>query len=176
MICILSNPPAAYAPRYVRKTMSHQKIPQECKNKCDCCGLKQVYPPDTGTLFQDLRILYDKGIINQTFPRKLYDGDGNDRDEFCLVANPSWLDINAPCDNWILFHPDLKKSDYLSLSSSKEAIKSAKATEKMTGKIMTMTKAIYWLTGIMAALAVLSILHIAWRLLLQCTSGSLILP
>jgi len=156
--------------------MSHQKIPQECKDKCNCCGLKQVYPPDTGTLFQDLRTLYDKGIINQKFPRKLYDGDGNDRDEFCLVANPSWPDINAPCDNWILLHPDLKKPDYLSLNSSKEAIKSAKATEKMTDKIMTMTKVICWLTGIMAFLAVLSMFQIAWRLFPQYKAGTLLLP
>ena len=152
--------------------MQTDKLP----NKCDYCGLKQVYPPDTGSLFQNLRILYDKDIINQRFPRKLYDGDGNDRDEFCLVANASFLDINAPCDNWILFHLDSKKADYLSLSSSKEAINSAKATEKMTGKIKIMTRAIYWLTGITAVAAVLFILQIVWRLLLQYITGSLLLP
>jgi len=145
-------------------------------NKCDYCGLKQVYPPDTDSLFQNLRILYDNDIINQRFARKLYDGDGNDRDEFCLVGNPSWLDINAPCDDWILFHHNLDKSDYLSLSSSKEAINSAKATEKMTSKIKIMTTAIYWLTAITAVAAALFILQIAWRLLLQYITGSLLLP
>ena len=114
--------------------------PDKIPNKCDYCGLKQVYPPDTDTLFQDLKILYDKGIINQTFPRKLYDGDGSDRDEFCLVANPSWLDINKPCNNWILFHPDLKKPDYLSLAVQKESIQAQLRTEQLTAQTKELTE------------------------------------
>lgn len=116
------------------KIMNSQQIPKECKNKCDCCGLKQIYPPDTGKLFQDLKILFDKGIINQTFPRKLYPDDVNDRDEFCLVANPSWKNKDAPCDNWILFHPDLKKSDYLMIAAQKESIRAQLRTEELAAQ------------------------------------------
>lgn len=132
--------------------MKTEKIP----NKCDYCGLKQIYPPDTGTLFQDLKILHDKGIIKQSFPRKIYDGDGHDRDEFCLISNPSWKDINSPCEEWLLAHPEMSKSDYLSLSVSRESMKSSKSTEIMTDKIKKMTKWMLYATIFSAIAAGLS--------------------
>lgn len=132
--------------------MNTKKLP----NKCDYCGLKQIYPPDTGTLFTDLGALHKKGIIKQSFPRKMYEGDGNNRDEFCIISNPAWKDINTPCEEWLLAHPELSKSDYLSLSVSRESIKSSKSTEIMTDKIKTMTKWMLWATIFSAIAAGLS--------------------
>lgn len=116
--------------------MDKDKLP----NKCDYCGLKQVYPPDTGTLFQDLKTLYDKKIIKQSFPRKSHAGGNDDRDEFCLVSSPAWKNANTSCEEWQLLHPELSKCDYLSLNSAKKSIKSSQSTELMTNNIKTMTK------------------------------------
>lgn len=134
--------------------MTTEKLP----NKCDHCGLKQVFPPDTGKLFQDLKILYDKGIIKQLFTRKMYDGDGNDRDEFCLISNPAWKDINTPCDDWELHPLELSKSDYLSLNSAKKAIRSAESTERMTVELADMTGKIKTMTIIMLVITFLSVI------------------
>ena len=118
----------------------------ELPNKCNFCGLKQIYPPDFGTFFKDLGTLCAKGIIKQSFPRKMSAGGKDERDEFCLVANPAWTDIDSPCDSWLLLHPYLSKSDYLSLNAANEAVKSAKSTEEMTRRIMIMTKKVLWAT------------------------------
>jgi hypothetical protein len=139
--------------------MTTEKLP----NKCDCCGLKQVFPPDSGDLFTELAILYEKGIIKQSFSRKLFAGGPDDRDEFCLISNPAWKDINTPCDDWELYPLELSKSDYLSLNSSKKAIRSAESTEgmtvelaDMTNRIKAMTKLMLWVTFFSAIAAGLS--------------------
>lgn len=120
--------------------------PIRVPNKCDYCGLKQVYPPDAGALFTDLHNLFKQGIIKQSFPRKLFEGDGHNRDEFCLIANQAWLNINAPCDDWALSPLNLSKSDYLSLNASKKAIKSAESTEHVTVELADMTNKITRMT------------------------------
>lgn len=141
--------------------MSTEKFP----NKCDYCGLKQIFPPnaETETVFINLAALYKKGIVKQCFPRTRYLGDGHDRNEFCLVANPSWLDINAPCDDWELSPIELSKSDYLSLHSSKRSARSAESTEHMTVeltdmtiRIRAMTRWMLWITFFSAIAAGLS--------------------
>lgn len=132
--------------------MDKEKLP----NKCDYCGLKQGYPPDKGTLFQDLKSLYDKEIIKQSFPRKIHAGGNDDRDEFCLVSSPAWKNTNSPCEEWQLLHPELSKSDYLSLNSAKKSIKSAQSTELMTNEIKKMTKLIVLLTVFTTITAVVS--------------------
>lgn len=125
------------------KNMQNSALP----NKCKYCGFRQVFPPETGKMFQDLKILYDKKIINQIFPRKLYDGDGNDRDEFCLISNPSWHDINKPCADWLL--GSKSAYDLLPIQISKE-------TEKLTAKINWLTKRIYFLTVAAVVVAIIA--------------------
>ena len=117
--------------------MSENNLP----DKCDFCGLKQTYPIDTGDLFQSLRLLFDEGIVKNKFPRKIYMGDGNDRDDFCLISHPSWSTKEQPCESWQL-DVGLPKGDILSINLASESTNAAKKTERLTKKINNLTLAI----------------------------------
>lgn len=111
-------------------------IPDSCKNKCDCCGLKTSFPPNTGELFADLRELNNKGIISHRFTRALHRSSPanqqTDIDDFCLVHDRSFTNTKQHCRHWILRHPDLSASDYLAISSQNESLRLQSRVETLT--------------------------------------------
>ena len=120
-------------------------------NKCEYCGLRQVFPPDTENLFPNLRALYDTGIIKQSFSRRVYASIGGaedtDRDEFCLVSRPEWRHNEQPCDSWQL-DVGLSTADCLSLHITDRM-------HKLTISLHSMTWKIVWLTVVITVLTLL---------------------
>lgn len=116
--------------------MSENNLP----DKCDYCGLKQTFSPNTDNLFQNLRLLFKKGIIKNEFSRKIYMSDGVD---FCLISHPSWLNKEQSCESWQL-DVRLPKGDSLSIN--------------FAAKLRDMTKTIECLTYVIMFLALLQII------------------
>lgn len=132
--------------------MSENNLP----DKCDLCGLKETYPPDTKNVFRSLRLLFDEGIIPTSFSRKMYvsvGDDENDRDDFCLISHPSWFSKEQPCESWQL-DMGLSKGDVLSINLASESTKAAKETERLTKtiKLFTMVIVVFTILQILLSL------------------------
>jgi len=144
-------------------TMNQDNLP----DKCNFCGLKQTWEFDTEVKTHALRTLFEKGIIKHRFTRKLYvilgDNDKDDKTEFCLIHNPSWLNKTEKCDSWQL-DVGLPKGDCLAINLAEEATIAAKETERLTSQlnsltvdIRDMTKKIKFFTIAMLIIAIVQV-------------------
>jgi len=139
--------------------MTQDNIP----DKCNLCALKQTWPLNTDAKFQEINMLFEKGIIKRRFIRKMHiGGDKDDIAEFCLISHPDFNNKLAKCDAWQL-DVGLPKGDSLAIHLAEEATTAAKETERLTSqlnsltvKIRNMTKVITVLTIVAMVLSILT--------------------
>jgi len=146
------------------------KQKSKCKlNKCDYCDLQRTIHPKSGQQvkeidqwFSDIHCLYKAALIPHKYSKAILIPENTT--SYCLINSKYWHKRRAKqvkCPFW--------QSTVGSSPSSAISLHHSRETKKMT-------RAILWLTWLMVAIAIFSIIQIAWRLLLQYTTGSLILP
>jgi hypothetical protein len=86
-------------------------------DKCSLCALRANWPLETDPKFQQLSILFDKGIIKNRYLRKIRIGDNDEGSHFCLLSHKAWQDKKTECDAWQLdFEQSRSESMSLNLS------------------------------------------------------------
>ncbi len=124
-------------------------------DKCNYCGLRQVLPAETDSIFVDISALRKDGIIKQRFIKKAYaslgDTEESSSNHICLLSRPEWTDKEKSCPAWQFDVESLSKADYLSLHLNSQIHKLTVGLHRMTLVLVWLTIAIIVLTVYLAS-------------------------
>lgn len=125
-------------------------------DKCNYCGLRQVLPAETDSIFVDISTLRKARIIKQRFIKKAYaslgDTEESGSNHICLLSRPEWTDKEKSCPAWQFDVGSLSKADYLSLDLNRRI-------HRLTWVMIWLTVAIAVLTFVLVIPEILSLMH-----------------